>query len=255
MAFRHSAFHVRHALVAAAFLIVQFAGGAQEESPSDDQTAPARGGVSDFTEEQLVQVTAMIARALSAVATSDLSSGVKMYADAYEEYLQTGEVPRAKGERAATAQRSAADRTVGRVRCDEAVADNPHKGANAEHRQVVKAKAYANCNTIWWDTRPAAHEVRWSLVMNLRDVSGGLGLVGTATWRKIGYRASWYRNSGNELGDVGTQVFARDCRNGTYQNLIAVFLSVPWPYYLELGNPVGEDDKTARVSNCPRPLG
>ncbi|MYB38044.1 MAG: hypothetical protein F4Y26_11855 [Gammaproteobacteria bacterium] len=236
-------------------MTVQFAGGAQEEAPSDTQTPPAREGVSDFTEEQLVRVTAMIARALSAVATSDLSSGVKMYADAYEAYLQTGEVPRAKADQAATTQRSAADRTVGSVRCDEAVADNPHKGDNAAYEQVVKAKAYANCNTIWWDVRPAAHEVRWRLVMNLRDVSGGLGLVGYASWPKTGYRASWYRNSGNDPDDVGTQVFARDCRNGTYQNLIAIFLSLPWPYYLDRGNPVGEDDKTARVTNCPRPLG
>lgn len=129
-------------------------------------------------------------------------------------------------------------------------ADNPHKGGKS---QVVKAKAFATCTTSWWDTRPASHEVRWRLVMNLRDVS--LGLVGTATWRKTGYSASWYRDSGNQPGNVGTQVFARDCRNGTYENVIAIFLHVPWPYYLVRPNPVGQDDKTARVSNCPRPLG
>ncbi len=258
MAFWRFVFHVRSAVAALALMAAQFAGGNQGQGPapaqSGNHTPPVREGVSDFTEDQLVRVTEMIARALSAAATSDWSGDVRMYAAAYEQYLQTGGVPEADGGQEATTRRSSADPSVGNVNCSERTADNPHKGHNAAWEQVVKAKAFATCATIWWDTRPSAHEVRWRLVMNLRDVSGGAGLVGTAAWRKTGYTAQWFRNSGNGPDNVGTQVFARDCRNGTYENQIAVFLELPWPYYLTRGNPVGADDKTASVTNCPRPL-
>lgn len=78
MELRRSVFDVWYALVALAFMAAQFAGGEQGEGASDIQTPPVREGVSDFTEEQLVRVTEMIGRAMSAVATSDLSSDVRM---------------------------------------------------------------------------------------------------------------------------------------------------------------------------------
>lgn len=253
MAFRQTPRHVRFLAATLTAIVAQFAAGTPQETFRDTHAPPPPTSVSDFTEDQLVRIAEMIGRTLSATDNSSYDSDVKVYAAAYEQYLQTGKLPPGNDDDA-THQRSSADPIVGKVRCSEVKADNPHKGANALHQQVVKAKAFAHCATIFWNVRPPSHQVRWQLVMNLRDVAGSRGQVGSAVWPKTGYSAAWYRNSGNDPGDVGTQVFARDCQNGTYNNQVSIFLTLPYPFYFDGPNPVGIDDRTASVTNCRPPV-
>ena len=133
---------------------------------------------------------------------------------------------------------------IGSFRCTGR-AHNPHRSRDSG---TVKAKGDGNCTytpIIDWLTPPMV----WSFKMALsRPVDQR---IWHATHRTTDQNPVWEQNRGGWNGS-GTQVDSNQCVNGTYNLVIDIDLFVPWPWFVEITQPlVAYRVAVGVVTTCP----
>ncbi len=133
---------------------------------------------------------------------------------------------------------------VGSFRCS-ARAHNPHRSRQSG---TVKAKGDGYCTytpLINWLTPP----IVWSFKMAMSKPAAQQ--IWYATHRKFEQNPVWEQDYGN-LGGDGTQVDSGQCTNGTYQHTVDIDVFVPFPWIVEITQPlVAYRVAVGVVTTCP----